>query len=114
MAIMTFRTVRNISVFVVVTNLAVLLRVSARELLQLSARSGMTIGTDRSNLFHRRSQLRSMRVLVALKTVDLDLPMGFTMTSCTRRHQIFVIVFARAVGVKNLMTLLAGEAMLAT
>ena len=55
-----------------------------------------------------------MRILVTAEAIGLLGAVLLTMTGRTNRHQLVIIVFTRAVCVKNLVTLLTGESMLAT
>ena len=114
MTIMTFKAVRYVAVLLMMAILAPLFSVGTRELLQLFCRSGMTIRTSTAKTLHRRNQQGRMRVLMAIKAVGLLRPMLLPMARGAQRHQVVIIVFARAVCVENLVTFLAGKAMFAT
>lgn len=113
-AIVTFRTVRDIAMFLVVTTLAFLLRVRARELLQLLSWPFMAIGTRLAESVHRRNPQWRVGILMTVNAVNLLWPMLLTVASGTEWHQIVVIIFSRTVGMKDFMTFLAGKAMFAT
>lgn len=54
-----------------------------------------------------------MRVLVTAAAIGLLWTVLLAMTRPTKRHQFVVVVFTRAIGVKNFVTLLTGKSMLA-
>lgn len=54
-----------------------------------------------------------MRILVTAETIRLRRPMLLTVARSALGHQCIVIVFARVIGVKDLMALLAGKSMFA-
>lgn len=93
--------------------LATLLRVSTRELNQLFGRTGMAIRASLAQALHSRHLQGCMGIFMTIEAIDLHRPMLLTVTGRTERHQFVIIVFARAIRVKNFMTLLAGKAVLA-
>ena len=113
MTIVTFRAIRDIAMFLVVAALATLFSVSTRELFKFIRWSGMTISTRFGKPIHSRNAQRSMRILMTVNTVDLYRSMLLTMTSRTKRHQIFIIVFSRIVRMKDFVALLTRKAMFA-
>ena len=99
--------------FFVVTALAVLLSVSTRKLFELFDWSRMTISTCFGKSIHGWNTQRCVRILMTVETINLNRPMLLTVAHCTERHQFIIVVFSRAVCVKNIMTFLTSKAMLA-
>jgi len=111
--VVTFKAVWYVAMTLVVTGLTPLLAVGTGERLEFSGRAGMAVRANLGQAIVSRKFAWRMRVLVAVAAVRLAGAMSQPVASAADGHQCVVIVLARAVGVKNLMTLLAGKTVFA-
>jgi hypothetical protein len=112
-AVMTFEAIRDIAVTLMMTGLTPLFRVSARVFLEILSRLAMTIATDLGQVVTGRESKWRMWITVTIQAIRLLRAMRLIVTRRTFWHQLSIVVPERVVGVKPLMTFLAGKTMLA-